>query len=62
MAEAGQESAAVQQKQRQVYVAAEVTAARHMGPKSGQCRCACVSSVNLLNIGSPYCTKEILYS
>ena len=68
VAGAALESATAQQKQKEVYVAAVVTAARHMGPEPGQCRCACVSSINLLKIGilylyssmlqqKPYCTR-----
>ena len=60
------ESAAAQQKQKQVYVAAVVRAARHMGPEPGQCRCACVSSINLLKIGilvqQHAAAKSILHS
>ena len=49
--EAALESAAAQQKQKLVYVAAVATGARHIGPEQGQCRCACVSSINLLKMG-----------
>ena len=60
------ESAAAKQKQKQVYVPAAVTAARHMGPEPDQCRCACVSSINLLKIGilvqQHAAAKTILYS
>ena len=50
VAGAALESAAAQQKQK-VYVAAVAATARHMGLEPGQCRCACVSSINLLKIG-----------
>ena len=33
-------------------VEAAVVTARHAGPEPGQCRCACVSSTNLLKIGT----------
>ena len=51
VARAALESAAALQKQKQMYAAAVVIATRHMGPEPGQCRCACVSSINLLKIG-----------
>ena len=51
VARAALESTAAQQNQKQVYVAAVVAAARHIGPEPGQCRCACVSSINLPKIG-----------
>ena len=50
VAGAALKSAAAHQKQK-VYVAAVVTAARHTGSEPVQCRCACVSSINLLKIG-----------
>ena len=49
--EALESSAAVQQKHK-VYVAAVVSAARRTRPEPGPCRCACVSSINLLKIGT----------
>ena len=49
-----------------MYVAAVVTATRHTGPEPGQCRRACVSSINLLKIGvlvqQHAAAKTILYS